>query len=237
MSEETDYSEGTEQSQNADKAFHNRDVLKWMDRLERGKKFVDAANMVINAVEGVLVVEPKRSFISTWMSNVKDKSAPRSVIADVNLLPPTIKKIHRDDNDKSFIRYKEYPFYYVLPISAMFTATPASPECVPDTVGTAEWFNNVVSPMIERDVMSKVEEELDKKFSNLFHFPKGSEDFKEGFINVVFTASLRVTLAASGLPRSSIMPFKDSADYREMLVNEISVAIGRCLPPPEARVD
>ena len=232
MSEETDYSDGREIS-NADKAFQNKDVIKWMDRLERAKKFVNSAETVVNILSEVLEKEPKRSFMNAWMSNSRDKSAPRSVVGDVNIMAPVSKKIHKGDNDKIFIRYKEYPFYYVLSISSMFTATPANIELFSDSVQTANWFNDKLVPVISKDILSKIESELDKKFSNLFYFPKNKEDFMEGRINIVFTSSLRVTLASGSRSRSPIIPFKDSEDYREMLINELSVAIGRCIPPPQ----
>lgn len=232
MSEDTDYSDGKEQAAVADKAFQNKDVLKWMDRLERAKKFVDSAETVVSALETVLSEVPKRSFVSAWLNGTKDKSAPRSVVADVNVMPPSIKKIHKDDKDKSFVRYKEYPFYYILPVTAMFTVCPSSPESVPDSVETAEWFSRSIDPAVSKEVLDKAKVELERKFSNLFHFPSDKDDFEEGKINVVCTSSLRITLASSSRPRSAIMPFKDSSDYREMLVNEISIAIGRCIPPP-----
>lgn len=228
MTEDTDYSDGSE-TLKSDGAFQNRDVLKWVDRLERAKRFADSAEVAVKTIAGILADEPRRAFVKAWTAHTRDKSAPRSVIADVNIMPPVLKKIHKDDKDRIFIRYKDYPFYYVLSITSMFTVCPASADSVADESSVAEWFNGVIVPQVSEDVLSAVDRELGKKFSNLFHFPKGKDDYAESMINVVFTSSLRVTLANSGRPRSGIMPFRDSDDYGEMLKSEVSVAMGRCI--------
>lgn len=230
MSEETDYSDGKDLK--TDSAFQNRDVIKWMERLERAKMFVGAANDVISAADKVLSTETKAAFERAWAAAVPNGVVPSSVVADANLNPPSVKKVHREDGDRQFLQYKEYPFYYVLPVTAMFTATFDSQNSVPDGARVAEWFAGSVSPAISDDVLGKLSSVLRAKFSGLFHFPKGKDDFKEGMMNLVFTSSLVVSLASGGRPRAPILPFRDSADYREMLATELSVAIGRCMPPP-----
>jgi len=217
-----------------DWTFQNRDVLKWMDRIERGAEYREISTEILKAVGRIASDVSREVFSQQWKVNYETHELPRGLSVDVDIKSPIIKKIHnKDDKEEHFIYYKDYPFYYVWNVFDVFSILPDGEKMQKNQEYFKQWYMAVLSEKIQNELLRLMKRDLDKKLPDVFEFPKTKDEFKENRINIVASSSLR--FAAPNEKKSQIALFKASKDYADMVINELSIAIGRILNPTEKK--
>lgn len=218
-----------------DWSFQNRDVLKWMNRIEIGKTYKEDASILLKKIGRVISEVSKQVLIQQWSNEIADHDTPSNISVDADIKSPIIKKLHSSgDKEDYFIYYKEYPFYYVWNISDLFSLTvPNSMKKISEDE-CRNWYVSNLSVKIQNEVLRLVKREIDKKYVDIFNFPKSKDEFKENKINIVFSSSMKYNSPSSKPTQYSL--FKNSSDYADMIIHELSIAMGRILNPSETNV-
>lgn len=219
-----------------DWTFQNRDVIKWMDRIERGAEYRKTAEDILSIVGRIASDVSKEVFLQQWKANYETHESPRGTSVDADIKSPIIKKIHnKDDKEKHFIYYKDYPFYYVWNIFDVFSILPDGEKMQKNQEYYKQWYMATLSEKIQSEILRLLKKEVDRKLPDVFEFPKGKDDFRKNRINIVVSSSLRFSAPNEKKPQIAL--FRASKDYADMVVNELSIAIGRILNPTEDRND
>lgn len=219
-----------------DAMFQNRDVTKWMDRIESGKKHMDEATDILDIVGRIVSDAASEAFKQQWRNNYESHENPVGLSLDTDIKAPIVKKEHDEgDKDEFFIYYKEYPYYYVWNVFDVFTVQPSDDRMkkMPDYF--KEWFTAVISEKLEKDILKMLKAKLSPKYESLFAFPTCRNEFQKKKINIVFSSSFAVATPSS--KRGNTALFKSSSDYANMIKNELAIAIGRIIDDGEAKTE
>lgn len=215
-----------------DSTFKNRDILKWMNRMERGKLFVDKADEIITKIGDVLTNDLKQWFIELYKDK-NDGVPPEGVICDVSIKPPIAKKILPEGESHPIV-WKDYPIYFYMGVNARFTIKATNENMVNSPSYYSEWYNTILGIEVEQRLRDAIKAVLNDTVyggtDGVFNFPIKSNEFKENKINIFPSSSLSVSQKGGAMTRSGTAPFITSEDYREMLVTETSIALGRIIP-------
>lgn len=216
-------------STSKDWSFQNRDVIKWMNRIEIGATYKGEAKKILKSVGRIVSEVSCEVFSQHWANAIPSHERPSNVKVDSDVKSPVIKKLHADgDSDEHFIYYKDYPFYYVWNVFDVFTFTPSAKDGNATESAFKEWYAEKLSASVNDEMLRLVKREIGKDYVELFAFPKGKDDFVENKINLVFSSSVKFNGKQKQTTHSL---FKTSADYADMIIHELSMAMGRILQP------
>ena len=232
MSDNTTEQNGPIRTTANDETFQNRDILKWMDRVKRSALFTDDSLDLIEAVDAAIGEGLKEKFRELFREKM-DGMEPSHLIADVTVKPPVSKKI-LPEGEKHAISWKEYPTYFFMAVVVRFTITASDEKMAKSPSYYSEWYNALMASDIENWIRETVESKLTPFLGHLVRFPTKAKDFVAGTIDVVPATALSVTLKGGSFTRDDVIPHRRSDDYREMLLNETSMAFARLVKPDSA---
>ena len=218
----------------ADWTFQNRDVIKWMERIKRGEEYRDDAAAALKAVGRIAKDVSRDVFMRLWGRHAEGHPLPSGLSVDADIKSPVIKKMHAEgDTDEHFVYYKDYPFYYVWNVSSVFTVEPDA-EMERSQERWRQWYVSKMSGEMQDELLRLMKKELGGLADGLFSFRKGSDAFDESRIHIVVSTSLNFVQPNGGGRKQQEALFRASKDYADMVVNELSLAMGRILHPTEA---
>ena len=177
----------------SDNTMQNRDILKWVDRIERSKKFTDTAQLFIDDVGTAITTDALNLFKSIWTTVYEEQCSPRGLVVSASIMHPYMKKI-LPEGETYFSSIKEYPFYYVLHLNTSFMMNAATEKMSINHEYFAEWYSNNMSGIFESQLTTRLKATISKHFSdNIIAFPTNKEKFEEGKINIILSSSLDVS--------------------------------------------
>lgn len=232
----------------SDDTMQNRDILKWVDRIERAKKFSETAQLFIDDVGTTLTTDALNLFKSIWATVYEEQCSPRGLVVSSTIVSPYIKKI-LPEGEAHFSYIKEYPFYYVLHLNTSFMMNAATENMRLNHEYFGEWYSHTMSSIFETQLTTRLKTALSKHFSdNIIAFPTNKEKFEEGKINIIISSSLDVSsdmdkfnkktsVANFTIKNATKKTFATTmVPNNDILVNTISMALSRVLTLKEVNI-
>lgn len=175
----------------SDDTMQNRDILKWVDRIERAKKFSETAQLFIDDVGTTLTTDALNLFKSIWATVYEEQCSPRGLVVSSTIVSPYIKKI-LPDGEAHFSYIKEYPFYYVLHLNTSFMMNAATENMRLNHEYFGEWYSHTMSSIFETQLTTRLKTALLKLI--LLHFQLIRKSLKKERLILLFQVLLMLVV-------------------------------------------
>lgn len=218
--------------------MQNRDILKWVDRLEKAKHFEESAQTLIDNIGVVITTDALSLFKNIFTDIYEEHVTPRGATVTATIDPPYIKKI-LGENETFFSAIKEYPFYYILHINIGFYMNSATDTIQNNSEYFGEWYSSKMIGVLEEQIINRLKNTIDKELIGKIVFPKNKDGFTEEKINIVLSSSLSVSKDTNKFQsKSSVANFTVKNPSKktfattlnpnnEILINSIAMALSR----------
>lgn len=213
-----------------DSAFQNRDFVKWMKRIDKGEEYVATARRILNEVTKVATDTARRICHSEWTAAFPEWPITPALKVESDIKAPVAHKIHNgDDQDDFFVHYREYPFYYLWNVFDVFTAIPLKDEMKRNPEVFNAMFTEKVAGRVQSEIVRFIRKRIGDGYADAFAFPGWKDEIKVNRINIMVSTSMLVSEAHES--PSDDAKFRTSEMYRNSVVSELAMALGRIREP------